>query len=165
MYKGRLKGFPVEVVEKMLEKQIEQGNPKNVAIFENKKEYKEDLGGFNWNKTIEGHSFWEKVIYEKDFDFFFQKYPKIETSEYPKVMWVWDALSQIPKKRVVFAEKCGMYISWYRAETLEDSENQTQTNEWAYAKDIEPEFEIKQFTLDDIAKILQFPKDKFKIIY
>lgn len=33
-FKGDLKGFPSEVVEKMLERQVEQGSKRDVKIFE-----------------------------------------------------------------------------------------------------------------------------------
>lgn len=35
-YKGELEGFP-EVVEKMLERQVEQGNKRDVSVFERSK--------------------------------------------------------------------------------------------------------------------------------
>ena len=71
MYKGQLNGFPTEVVEKMLERQVEQGNKKDVTAFE-----KCNVINFIWSKTIEGQQFWEKVIINKKFDVFFNKYPK-----------------------------------------------------------------------------------------
>lgn len=80
MYKGQIKDFPKEVVEKMLEYQVAQGNPKDVSVFEeNKVDY---LKGFDWDYTKEGGTFWDNVIVNHDFELFFEKYPKNETKLY-----------------------------------------------------------------------------------
>jgi hypothetical protein len=76
-YKGQLAGFPHEIVDKMLEKQVNCGNKRDVSKFE---AYVECGGndGFTWSKTIEGHDFWSDVISRKYFIKFFEKYPKKE---------------------------------------------------------------------------------------
>lgn len=76
-YKGELKGFPSEIVEKMLEYQIQQRNEKDVSVLEENKYEGKREGGFYWKDTPEGILFWEKVIVEKDFNLFFEKYPKL----------------------------------------------------------------------------------------
>lgn len=75
-YKGDLEGFPDEVVEKMLERQVEQGNKRNVASFEERNSINFMDGGFDWSNTIEKWGFWWEVIIYKNFDLFFEKYPK-----------------------------------------------------------------------------------------
>jgi hypothetical protein len=75
-FKGQLKGFPKEVVNKMLERQVEQGNELNKFVYENENIAGRSDKGFTWQNTIEGHEFWSNVINKKDFDLFFQKYPK-----------------------------------------------------------------------------------------
>lgn len=75
-FKGELKGFPREVVEKMLERQVEQGYERDLIVFEEC-----EYDGFVWGKSIEKHYFWCKVILEKDFNLFFEKYPKTQTNE------------------------------------------------------------------------------------
>lgn len=55
---------------------------------------------------------------------------------YPKVMVVWDADDGVRRERVVFMEKCGRYIAWTGAKTLEDAENKIHTSSWRNAKDI-----------------------------
>ena len=66
---------------------------------------------------------------------------------YPRVM-----LASIDNnswyKRVVFMKKCGVFLSWRKAETLEGAENITIIEHWNYAKEIEP----IEVTLEDIAK-------------
>ena len=51
-------------------------------------------------------------------------------------------------KRVVFMEKCGGFLAWINAGTLEEAEKQVDTRFWKYAKDIEP----IEVTLEEIAK-------------
>lgn len=78
-YKGKLEGFPTEVIEKMLEKQVEQGNVRDVKVFEVSYIVCATDGGFDWDKTDEGRGFWSRVIGNWDFDLFFKKYPKPKT--------------------------------------------------------------------------------------
>ena len=93
-------------------------------------------------------------------------------SEYPKVMRV----SCNPFKtqedydegytEVVFMEKCGKYIAWNRAETLEEAEEATITNDWDYAVDLDwqPEEETKplKLTMEQIAE--KFNAEKIEIV-
>lgn len=74
-YKGQIANFPDEIINKILEKQVEQGNPKNINVFEDYVSSYKETKGFNWGETIEGHNFWEKII-DGDFNVFFEKYPK-----------------------------------------------------------------------------------------
>ena len=72
--KGQIKDFPIEVVQKMVEKQVHQGNKADVKVFQVNADSCWD--GFEWARTIEGDSFWRNVIYQADFPLFFEKYPK-----------------------------------------------------------------------------------------
>jgi len=82
--------------------------------------------------------------------------PKEKT--YPRVMMVsFDRENW--HKRVVFMKKCGGYLAWDNAETVEEAENQVNSVAWRFAKDIE---EPKEFTItlsdlnskiDDIKKL------------
>ena len=56
-----------------------------------------------------------------------------------KVAWV---------KRVVFMEKCGGFLAWAKAETIEDAEKEKDTIFWEFAKELEP----IEVTLEEIAK-------------
>ena len=75
-YGGQIADFPVEVVEKMLERQVEQGFKRDVNVFEKLKEAPSGIGGFEWEETDEGYGFWNTVVRIKNFDTFFKKYPK-----------------------------------------------------------------------------------------
>ena len=74
--KGQIKDFPIEVVQKMVEKQVHQGHKADVGVFQVKTD--DSWNGFLWTRTIEGDSFWRNVIYQADFPLFFEKYPKKE---------------------------------------------------------------------------------------
>lgn len=83
---GQIEGFPIEVVEKMVERQVEQGNPADVTVFQ-----KRQLGGFYWDETKEGFFFWRDVIVKKQFARFFEKYPNKEYSTIEKIkQWAID---------------------------------------------------------------------------
>lgn len=89
MYKGQLEGFPQEVVEKMLDEQEAQGNKRDVSVFEaavNSGAY----DGFDWNDTVDGYYFWQRVIGTKDFDLFFEKYPKKQMFKRGDKILVWN---------------------------------------------------------------------------
>ena len=151
MYKGQLEGFPREIVERMLECQVEQGNPKDVAVFEvNRIAGREDKG-FTWFLTSEGNDFWVDVLGSAKFNTFFKKYPK---TPYPKVMMVGDAYP-LEYKRVVFMEKCGKFIAWEKAQTLKDAEKICTSCGWKYAEDIKPENPQKQELLTKAEELIK----------
>lgn len=73
---GDIKDFPIEVVEKMIEEQIKQGNCPNVEVFQKYNRADRKGGGFNWSNTDDGLGFWQDIINNCDFVLFFEKYPK-----------------------------------------------------------------------------------------
>lgn len=75
---GDIEGFPVEVVAKMLERQYEQCKMVDVSVFEDDKSTSALASGFDWDITVEGEHFWDRVIEARDFSEFFKKYPKAE---------------------------------------------------------------------------------------
>lgn len=76
--KGDLKDFPKEIIAYMLKYQEEQGNKKDISVFE---ENRTRCEGFIWHKTREGYWFWDEVIREKNFNLFFKKYPKQDNQD------------------------------------------------------------------------------------
>lgn len=78
---GEIEGFPIEVVRKMVEEQIRQGNNADVKVFQERCKASKCAGGFEWEDTEDGYEFWNNVIIYKEFDEFFEKYPKPETTE------------------------------------------------------------------------------------
>jgi len=74
--------LPKEIQHKMLERQAEQNNGfADATIFIEHIEADVDEGGFSWNKAPEEDDFWPDVVCYKNFDRFYEKYPKEE----PKV--------------------------------------------------------------------------------
>jgi hypothetical protein len=73
---GDIKGFPIEVVEKMIEEQVKQGNCPNVEVFQKYNRADRKGGGFNWDDAENTYGFWSVVINDCDFELFFEKYPK-----------------------------------------------------------------------------------------
>ena len=71
-----------------------------------------------------------------------------EEKTYPRVMFVSSDNKNWDVRRVVFMEKCGGFMAWVHAKTLEDAENTTDTCFWEYAKEVEP----IEVTLEEIAE-------------
>lgn len=161
-YKGDLKDFPQEIVEKMLERQAEQGNSRDVSIFEVEITADRRNGGFSWISSPEGHNFWHDVIRHKDFETFFNLYPK------EKIFPKWMMVSNCPlteknpgQKRKVFMYKNHQFISWAYAETEEEVEKCIVTRAWPFAIDIPQE--IKEVTLQEIAEKFNVPVSQIRI--
>lgn len=82
-------------------------------------------------------------------------------NEYPKVMEVSET-GDIWGKRVVFMEKCGRYLGWMDAETLEEAENRIATASWKYAREIQQPQQL-ELTIDQIAEKFGVPSEQIKI--
>lgn len=65
---GEIKGYPPHIVELMLDEQERQGNPRNVAIFQQKADAGYFEGGFTWSKSTDGPKFWSSIHNGKKFD-------------------------------------------------------------------------------------------------
>ena len=74
----------------MLDYQEEQGTKRDITVFENNKSYSLSAGGFDWNKTKEKFWFWEEVIRKRNFNIFFEKYPKQYSQDYSQEFKVGD---------------------------------------------------------------------------
>lgn len=76
--KGQIKYFPMGLVVRMLVEQQAQGNRPDVVVFQDASHASSINGGFDWYRTEADGDFWEHVIYNKDFDLFFNRYPDYE---------------------------------------------------------------------------------------
>jgi hypothetical protein len=74
--KGKINRVPIEVVQKMCERQIEQGNKFDPSVFAENVRHSARKGGFDWYRTPEGHQFWETVVLFRNFTKFHNRYPK-----------------------------------------------------------------------------------------
>lgn len=72
---GQLKGVPVPIVQRMVECQVEQGNPANIAVFQRNINACLYMGGFNWGDTKEDYDSWKHALMDKEFDKFLKDYP------------------------------------------------------------------------------------------
>lgn len=72
---GRISGFPIDVVERMLELQEEQQGFRDLSVFRDEPTAMRDFGGFDYNKTKEGNDFWMNVVDRRNFKRFFAEYP------------------------------------------------------------------------------------------
>ena len=80
---GNISNFPIEIVQKMVDYQVKQGNEPDVVTFQMNCFMSKDYGGFDWDETDEGTNFWNEVISLNNFDVFFKKYPKKYTGDDP----------------------------------------------------------------------------------
>ena len=82
-----------------------------------------------------------------------------EEKTYPRAMLVSDDGINWDTRRVVFMEKCGGFLAWISAKTLEEAEKEVDTRLWTYAKEIE-HIEV---TLEEIAKWKGISKEQIII--
>lgn len=149
--KGQLEDFPLEIIDKMIERQVEQGNEANVEVFEH--HLSNDYYGFLWDKTIEGYDFWCDIINGSRFNLFFEKYPKEKPLEFPRVIEVRYTDENCWMKRVCIKMVNGEAVCWINAETLEEAEKEKSTATWIYWREVEePKEEYKPFDFSDGVK-------------
>lgn len=60
---GELEGFSIEIAERMLAEQVRQGNEEDIRVFQDHACANADDGGFDWDRTVEGHKYWRNAIY------------------------------------------------------------------------------------------------------
>lgn len=151
--KGDLKGFPLEVIDKMIQRQVEQGNAPNVEIFEKRSTRDDTHKGFWWDGTEEKHDFWKDVILNKNFYLFFKKFPKTDEKELPlpRVIEVRDGEDDDWVRRVVILFKNDEVICYSNAETLEETDGKYLISCWKYWREVQEESkpEYKPFDFQD----------------
>ena len=70
--------FPQQIQDKIKERVREQGNVYNKDCYST---FGKTDGGFTWEDSIEGDSFWRKILKNKEFDIFYKLYPKKDKLE------------------------------------------------------------------------------------
>jgi hypothetical protein len=159
--------LPKEIQEKMLDYQEQQGNKRDAWVFRKDLDAHIIEGGFDWDDTPEKNRFWYDVLINKNYDLFFERYPK-GTGFEPlpeKVMNVWDKEDKEKYKRVVFGRKNGKYFAWDSAGTTEEAKEINHVTIWDNAEEIpqeeaggaEEEIEIdgKKFSKSTIKEALK----------
>lgn len=152
LIKGLL-GFPIEVVQKMVDNQYMQIGVSNVLIFQNNVISGIGGCGFSWRYTTEGEDFWRDVIKYKNFASFFKRYPKVVCDESLYVVKEEDLTGDLvvfPKEIVqlmvkrqfeqtgkcdisVFQDDCSVGVksggfTWHRTEEGRDAWNVVMSN-------------------------------------
>lgn len=128
-YKGTIKDFPEEIVDRMLECQVEQGNPKDVSIFESNR-HAGRKKGFAWKETKENHDFWKAIIYYKKFEKFYERYPKPTISKFEVGKWYTDK-AWVPRSFCKATEsKSGFSNRIYYSEFIRNGEHIVKSDWW-----------------------------------
>jgi hypothetical protein len=136
-------------------------NDKTKSSGNRKYYFKHDFAEYAWdwgNKTdLPSHSVKEFLKPENE-------YPKVMKVSYKPIENIEDFKNA--RTRVVFIEKCGKFIAWLDADTIEKSENITSTVYWDYAVDLDwqPKEETKplKLTMEQIAE--KFNAKKIEIV-
>jgi len=155
MYKGEIKDFPTEIVEKMIERQIEQGNAKSVSVFEKDRSVSIFQGGFFWHKTPEGDDWWCKVIEDKNFELFFELYPKKATFKKGDRVMVKDRIHEKWEDAIFLTEIAGAEYPYYCVDKPYESEFKKGevffVQEWEEIKEMP---EVVCMTMQEICDML-----------
>lgn len=77
--------FPKEILMILQQRVEEQGNMFDVSLFDSFPLVDKEGGGFHWSDSPEEHHFWSKILQDKNFDEFYEKYPKPEDNTYTYV--------------------------------------------------------------------------------
>ena len=165
MYKGELEGFPQEVVEKMLDEQVKQGNKRDVSVFEadvNSGAY----DGFDWYDTVDGYYFLAEVIDDLNFDLFFEHYPKKQMFKRGDKILVWNIHEENTEERIAITDVDGA-IYPVICVAIEDEDNfingkQFSIVQWKYWKPI-PQEQVVELTMDEIAEKFGVDVNQLKI--
>lgn len=78
---GDIADFPIEVVQKMVDYQEEQGNKADPSKFATDVIADREHGNFTWSLTPEGSLWWGEIINSRNFSKFFEKYPRKQTKK------------------------------------------------------------------------------------
>lgn len=114
---GDIEGFPIELVQWMVDQQVKQGNKADVGIFQKLRGVNHFGGGFDWNYSNLGKPACIDIITNKNFDLFFKHFPKqVEDKHFglPELKAVEMEASEDGKewfKLHVYGVKDGLYLS------------------------------------------------------
>ena len=170
-----IKDFPIEVIQKMVDEQVRQGNPADVSVFQEQKHKDSPRGGFDWYKTTDGEDFWGRVVVGKNFDLFFAKYTKEQEDDFwidPKgrMMLVWESVNgeENAKEALVIAKLPGKpycpYIVAPGTSGLNIKEGLNyHISIYQYAKQIPAKEGTVELTIDQIADKFGISVDRLKI--
>jgi hypothetical protein len=147
----RIKGYCCEVTHEQWREIVEVAYEVGVGVGHSYADNRnDDVTEFNFAQLDEDElvclsmSFGEKTIPFPDFlaklKCVEEWQPKAQPeNRYPMLMWVGGTQDEVDEKRlkrVVFMEKCGLFLSWYGAESFEQAEKSIGTSGWRFAKPV-----------------------------
>ena len=134
------KDLPVEIQEKMLDEQVQQGNPRNAEVFERNIGADAIGGGFLWADSEEGFDFWAKILED-------EKYPKQSPLKiiplHIKILDSKDLLEEIAEKLITKWHDEGrpakrINVDWFEYGGLH----------WSANAEIEADYKVTQYDYD-----------------
>ena len=165
MYKGQLKGFPKEVVEKMLDEQEAQGNKRSIRVFEEYVNSSRGWKGFDWLDTEAGIPFWEEVITNRNFTLFFERYPKQQMFKRGDKILVWNTDEECAHERIALTYiECAYYPVICVATEDEYNFINGKTFNTVKYRHWKPIPQVTEITMEEVAKALGKEVGTFKII-
>lgn len=145
---GDIKGFPIELVQWMVDQQVAQGNKADVEVFHGNRWRSKLNGGFQWRKTELGLDLCREIILEKNFDLFFKHFPKQEDKHFG-----------LPKLKAVEMWVSEDGVKWYKQYVVGVYNNKYITTNWSYWKHARPIHQPVKLTRAEIADKFGVSKD------
>lgn len=172
--KGQLGGWPIGIVQKMIDNQFHQNGFCDVSIFQNTIVSTREDGGFSWEDSSEGYKFWESTLAHGGIkhikDVVDAELKTRMDKEFPKVMYVAtneDVELKYYVKRVVIAIKNGTAIAWSNAESEEEAKDEVNTSRWDCFLTVEKYKELTDekvlMTLSEVEEKLGIEKGRLRI--
>jgi hypothetical protein len=148
----KFKDLPIEIQNKMLDRQEEQGNKRDESVFIECIDSVSYIGGFDWHKTIEGSDFWGEVIMKGNHELFFEKYARQNIPELKGILMEVSDFKDFSdsQKREVIGAFNGKYVCM--------ASDRSYIVEYNYAR---PIMEPKEITIEEAQEMIG---DEFKII-
>ena len=144
------KELPVEIQERMLECQVEQGNPRDASVFEMNIAASAIGGGFDWNETEEESAVWAIIIAKGEYMEFYNLHPKQpfipELYEGVPMEVSNDEDFEFSYTLPVFGKANGFYFAW------KQQESGIEVTKWFYARPIQTK--VPTYTKEELVKIV-----------
>lgn len=167
---GGIKDFPIEIVQRMVDCQVEQVNYPDVTVFQKNRCEMKEYNGFDWNNTTEGFSFWSNVLDFRKFDVFFQKYPKPKQIKIEKDMetnkLVLNGITLPKDTEVKVSVEDGTTIITFQKQEEKVEEPKFKSGDIIYVEESDGGYvAIFQQMLDDVINIHAVLHNKTGLVY
>jgi hypothetical protein len=148
----KFKDLPIEIQNKMLDRQAEQGNKRDESVFIEGVDSVFSKGGFDWCRTIESNIFWGEVIMKGNHELFFEKYARQNIPELKGILMEVSDFKDFSysQKREVIGTLNGKHICM--------ASDRSYVVDYNYAR---PIMQPKEITIEEAQEMIG---DEFKII-